>query len=148
MKRQTILFIAALFSILSFLGSHAHAADSRNLVVAVNKIRAAHGLQGLSLSPRMQKAAQQQAVLMASKRKMSHSVGWGNSFSKRLRRVGHRGAAAENIARGQKSVSHVLRSWMKSPGHRRNMLNPSMRTFGLSVAKGGGRNYWAMVLGG
>jgi len=126
----------------------AHAIDNRAMLSAVNEIRLAHGLNRLSLDARMQKAAKQQAVLMASRRKMSHSVGWGNSFSSRLKRVGHRGTAAENIARGQRSLSAVLKSWMRSPGHRRNMLNPRMRTVGLSVAKGGGKNYWAMVLGG
>ena len=69
-------------------------------------------------------------------------------FKARLKRVGYRGLAAENIARGQKSLGRVLAGWMKSPGHRRNMLHPRMRYFGLAAAKNGGRNYWAMVLGG
>lgn len=142
------LAVAAICLLAFSVVTTAHAVDHRNIISAVNKIRMAHGLNRLSLDPRMQKAAMQQAVLMASKRRMSHSVGWGNSFSARLKRVGHRGTAAENIARGQRSLSRVLRSWMKSRGHRRNMLDPRMRTFGLSVAKGGGKNYWAMVLGG
>ncbi len=79
---------------------------------------------------------------------MAHTVRRGYDLGSRLKRVGYRGLAAENIARGEASVQRILKGWMSSPGHRRNMLNPRMRYFGLSVVKGGGHKYWAMVLGG
>ena len=129
----------------------AHAGETvsqRTLLKAVNSIRAQYNLPGLALHPALQKAAREQSVLMARAGKMTHKVGWRHSFSARLKRVGYRGIAAENIARGQKSLQRVLRGWMNSPGHRRNMLHPRMRYFGLDVVKGGGRNYWAMILGG
>ncbi|MEE9375796.1 MAG: CAP domain-containing protein [Rhizobiaceae bacterium] len=146
MKRLIITF-ALLMGI--FSTSQAFAGQSSAAVVrAVNQIRVAHGLRKLQLHAGLQKAAKEQSVLMARKQKMAHTVGFGHSFTSRLKRVGYRGLAAENIARGQKTLKRVLSGWMNSPGHRRNILHPRMRYFGLSAAKSGGRNYWAMVLGG
>ena len=142
------LLATFLFSLVVLTGSPtAHAYDS-NVVQAVNKIRVAHGLNRLQLHPALQKAAREQSKLMAKSGKMSHKVSWRHSFSKRMKRVGYRSLAAENIARGQRSLDRVLRAWMNSRGHRRNMLHPRMKYFGLAVVNGNGSNYWAMVLGG
>ncbi len=51
-------------------------------------------------------------------------------------------AVAENIAHGQPDASVVFRSWMDSPGHRRNLLNCDYTHHGLGLA---GR-YWTHVL--
>ncbi|MEL6751859.1 MAG: CAP domain-containing protein [Pseudomonadota bacterium] len=141
--------LVALFLLLAvtMVAAPAQAFDARTVVNAVNQLRANQGLPSLRLSSTMQRAAQEQAAIMAKKRKMGHSVGFGNSFKRRLKRVGHRGAAAENVAVGQRNAQAVLRAWMGSRGHRRNILNRKMKTFGLAMKTGGGRNYWAMVLG-
>ncbi len=128
--------------------AHAASASNKQILQAVNAIRAKHRLPKLQLHPSLQKAAREQSKLMAKADKMSHKVGFRQGFSTRLKRAGYRGLAAENIARGQPTLGRVLSGWMNSRGHRRNMLHPRMRYFGLSVAKGSGRNYWAMVLGG
>lgn len=117
-------------------------------VKAVNAIRAAYGLPALQPHPGLQKAAIHQTMLMARAGKVSHKVRHGEGFSSRMRRVGMHRLAAENLAWGQKSLGKVLKGWLNSPGHRRNMLHPRMRYFGLAAAKSGGRNYWTMVVGG
>ena len=127
---------------------HADAGSQRQILTAVNSIRAHYRLPKLQFHPSLQRAAAEQARLMAQSGKMAHKVGHRHGFRSRLRRVGYRGLAAENIARGQQSLGHVLSSWMKSPGHRRNLLHPRMRYFGLAANKSGGRSYWAMVFGG
>ena len=126
----------------------AEANSQAQMVKAVNSIRAQFRLAPLQLHPALQKAALEQAQLMARTGKMAHKVKWGQGFSDRLKRVGYRGLAAENIARGQPTLGRVLSGWLKSPGHRRNMLHPRMRYFGLAASNGGGRKYWAMVIGG
>ena len=144
------LFAFVLF--LSFSASltpvSAGAANQKSVLNAVNSIRIQFSLPPLQLHPSLQQAAQDQAKLMAQTGKMAHKVKRGEGFKARLKRVGYRGLAAENIARGQRSLGKVLTGWLNSPGHRRNMLHPRMRYFGLAAAKSGGRNYWAMVLGG
>ena len=39
--------------------------------------------------------------------------------------------AAENIASGQRTPEAVMNSWMNSPGHRANILNPSLSYLGV-----------------
>lgn len=40
---------------------------------------------------------------------------------------------AENIAMGQQTADEALRSWMSSPGHRANILNPRHRRLGVAA---------------
>lgn len=52
--------------------------------------------------------------------------------------------AGENIAAGQYSPEEAMVSWMKSEGHRANILNPNFTKIGISFAKGGDYGiYWA-----
>ena len=148
--RKSVLSAAiVLFAFVASVSTVSATAASQNAIIkAVNIIRAQHRLPLLQLHPSLQRAAVEQAKLMAETRKMAHKVKRGESFKARLKRVGYRGLAAENIAHGQRSLGRVLAGWLNSPGHRRNMLHPRMRYFGLAAAKSGGRNYWAMVLGG
>lgn len=111
-------------------------------------IRKEHGLSPLSPDPTLEKAATQQAEYMAGAGKMAHRTGWGRDFASRMHDNGVRGAAAENVAYGQKTAKDVLAGWMTSKGHRRNMLDPTFGHFGLASAEDGqGRKYWALVLG-
>jgi uncharacterized protein YkwD len=111
-------------------------------------IRKEHRLPPLAPDPLLEQAARQQAGYMASAGKMAHRTGWGKDFTSRMRANGIRGAAAENVAYGQKTAKEVLAGWMTSKGHRRNMLDPEFGHFGLASAEDGqGRKYWALVLG-
>jgi uncharacterized protein YkwD len=111
-------------------------------------IRKEYGLPPLALDPTLEKAAVQQAGYMAGGGKMAHRTGWGRDFASRMHDNGVRGAAAENVAYGQKTAKDVLAGWMTSKGHRRNMLDPAFGHFGLASAEDGqGRKYWALVLG-
>jgi uncharacterized protein YkwD len=111
-------------------------------------IRKENGLPPLSPDQTLEKAATQQAGYMAGSGKMAHRTGWGRDFASRMHDNGVRGAAAENVAYGQKTERDVLAGWMTSKGHRRNMLDPTFGHFGLAVAEDAqGRKYWALVLG-
>lgn len=111
-------------------------------------IRKEYGLPPLALDPTLEKAAVQQAGYMAGGGKMAHRTGWGRDFASRMHDNGVRGAAAENVAYGQKTAKDVLAGWMTSKGHRRNMLDPAFSHFGLASAEDRqGRKYWALVLG-
>src|SRR5690606_21627539 len=99
-----------------------------------NEIRKAHGRPERATATKLEAAALFQARLMASHQKISHSVGWGNSFGARIKKAGIRGPAAENLAAGQTSTKAAFDAWMKSPGHRRNMLDPIFSRYGLAWA--------------
>ena len=43
--------------------------------------------------------------------------------------------AGENIAMGQTTPNKVMEGWMKSPGHRDNILKPDFKQLGVGIAK-------------
>jgi uncharacterized protein YkwD len=53
---------------------------------------------------------------------------------------------AENVAYGQSTPSEVVRTWMNSPGHRKNILASNRNTIGVGLAySANGRPYWTQV---
>lgn len=55
---------------------------------------------------------------------------------------------AENIAYGQQSPRAVFEAWMKSPGHRANILGPNYRHIGVATGTSSSGRLWVMELGG
>jgi uncharacterized protein YkwD len=56
--------------------------------------------------------------------------------------------AGENIAEGQSSAVEVTRDWMRSPGHRRNILGHFTHVgFGVAFDKNG-RTFWCAIFAG
>jgi len=54
----------------------------------------------------------------------------------------------ENIARSKGSFPHVIHMWMKSPGHRKNILNPHFKEMGVGIIKvHNGDRYFTQVFG-
>lgn len=110
-------------------------------------IRTENGLPALSSDPALEKAALQQAGYMAQTGRMAHTTRLGRDFASRIRDNGIEGAAAENIASGQKDLGSLFTAWKNSAGHRRNMLDPRFSRYGLAyVADDNGRRYWVLVL--
>ena len=60
-------------------------------------------------------------------------------------------SVGENIAKGQRSVDEVMKGWMQSNEHRRNILNPMFTEAGYGVALGrmpqGDEVLWVQVFG-
>ncbi|TFL19855.1 CAP domain-containing protein [Jannaschia formosa] len=139
-----ILFLLAL---LSFALAGPAAAEGVSLAAAA---RAQQGLPGLRPDPVLLRAAQMQADHMAERGRIGHDGPGGMSLVARARAVGHRPCyLAENVASGQRSAARVTRDWLRSPGHRANILNPRHDRAALAWARGrNGRLYWAMVLAG
>jgi uncharacterized protein YkwD len=105
-----------------------------------NARRADKGLEPLVLDTDLCEYAQEHADKMAKKGLLVHS-----SMSNLGVRAGN-GNVAENIAWGQNSVEEVCRSWMKSPGHRANILGKRYKRVGFGVKEDErGRKYWCSV---
>ena len=68
----------------------------------------------------------------------------GKGLIRRLKQTGYmrnhrRWSIGENIAWGQGSAGNpaeIVKSWMNSPPHRRNILNRKFRQIGIGVAAG------------
>lgn len=57
--------------------------------------------------------------------------------------VEYRYRIGENLARGQQSTDEALWGWMRSPGHRENILNPEFEETGIGII----RDCWVQVFG-
>lgn len=104
-----------------------------------NTIRAENGLPLLQFDSQIFSAAQAHALDMFNRNYFEHSTPEGKSPFDRMHDQGVRfGYAAENIAHGQRTAVDVFRSWLNSPGHRQNLLNPRYHRHGIGWVNG----YW------
>ncbi|MBD2092473.1 CAP domain-containing protein [Microcoleus sp. FACHB-1515] len=104
-----------------------------------NAERSRAGAPPLSLHPQLMAAAQHHTNLMVQHNQLTHQLPGQPDFSERISQAGYaRGYAAENIAQGQTSPEQVMSSWMNSPGHRENLLNPKFQHLGVGFAN----NFW------
>ncbi len=118
------------------------------LVESHNKIRTEAKLKKLTVNRKLMAAAQAHAEDMAARRKMSHTGGDGSSSSERIKARGYRYfRTGENIAAGYFSLERVMKGWMDSPGHKRNILG-GFSEIGVGCAVDeAGRRYWCVTFG-
>ncbi|MCL1997337.1 MAG: CAP domain-containing protein [Turicibacter sp.] len=99
----------------------------------VNIERAAAGIPLLVWNDDLARAARIHSEDMDRNNFTGHTGSDGSSLADRVARVGL-GAAwnglGENVARGQATPEAAMDSWLNSPGHRENILNPSYTQFG------------------
>lgn len=110
-------------------------AQAAEVVRLVNQFRDDMGCDPLKVDSRLTKAAQEHSTDMAQHNYFDHTSQDGRTFDQRIRTAGYQSPAAENIAKGQTSAQEVMRSWMQSDGHRRNILNCRYSTIGVAVDK-------------
>ena len=124
------------------------AEDTEALVDAHNQVRARFRRPPLTVDPRLEAAAQMHADDMAQRNRLRHRGGDGSSPFERMQTQGYPfERAAENIACGQTMIAEVMRGWMTSPGHRRNILGKySQIGTACAIAKDGTR-YWCVTFG-
>lgn len=106
-----------------------------------NAYRAQYGLAPLKVDAKVQATAQAKATDMAKNRYFSHtSASLGSPFDQ-MKSAGIKyRRAAENIAMGQRSAQEVVDAWMKSPGHRANILDKNLTHIGIGYDAAG--RYW------
>lgn len=119
------------------------------VLVLTNKQRRAHGCAALRSSAPLRKAARSHTVSMALAGSMSHQLPGEARFSARITKAGYRGwrLVAENIARGFSTPADVVGAWMRSPSHRRNILNCRLRDLGVGVVLQDGQLWWTQDFG-
>lgn len=95
---------------------------SEALLVSHNQHRALAGKPLLALNDKLTIAAQKHAEWM-SKHRLSHTgASWSQPWD-RAEAEGYRySQCGENIAYGQETVDEVMKGWMKSRGHKANIL--------------------------
>ncbi|KAL3674243.1 hypothetical protein V7S43_000201 [Phytophthora oleae] len=121
------------------------------MLAAVNKQRKDAGLSELCANKKLQSAAQGHSNDMAKNNFMSHTGSDGSTMSKRITDSGYAwNSIAENVAAGQTDVDAVMTAWMKSEGHRANILSSKVTMFGCAYAYNSDstyKHYWTQDFG-
>lgn len=106
-------------------------------------------VQPLIWNPFLEQSAIAHAQDMNRRRYFAHTSLSGKTIKNRLEDAGYnfKGmrsyAFGENIASGQKSIDEVMKSWLKSEGHCKNIMNKNFREIGVAQ-----RNlYWVQDFG-
>jgi len=104
----------------------------------VNIERAREGASPLTADPTLMMAARFKAQSMHDLDYFAHDSPVYGRFVNISREVFGFEARAmgENLAWGQATPEHVVRSWMASPGHRANILNPAYNLIGVGFHEG------------
>lgn len=111
----------------------------------VNDIRADAGCSPVSVDERLTQSASAHSADMSARNYFSHSSPEGESFANRASQAGYPSPGAENIAQGYSNAEAAMDGWMKSEGHRKNILNCSLTTMGVGVEANGW--YWTQDFG-
>ena len=110
----------------------------RALVRAIDAARARQGSPSLSAHPGAARIARAYARRMSHTARVEHNPALAQPDVRA--RLGSPQAVAENVGKGQ-DISGIHTAFMKSPGHRRNILGP-FDAIGIGVVFDG-RTYWA-----
>lgn len=108
------------------------------MLARVNEARRRAGLWPLAPNPLLDRVSQQHAEDMLRRSYFAHRTPEGLGPSDRARAGGYRSGIGENIVEQRFSVQEALDAWLKSPGHRKNILDPNCRELGLGLAVGAG----------
>ena len=100
----------------------------------VNIERKKRGKKPLKISDRCQRKAEARAKAIC--RRFNHKGAFSGLGCYRWK--------GENIARGQRSPRAVVRAWMRSKGHRKNMMSGKFDFMGVGYCRG----RWVQTLGG
>ena len=123
--------------------------DTMNEVLdLVNAARADAGVAALELDPALCQAAQVRAEECVGT--FSHTRPDGTSYKTALTEAGiTAGYVGENVAPGYKGARQAVEGWLKSEGHRANILNGNYTKMGIGFEKNTGNRYqgfaWAQL---
>lgn len=122
---------------------------ARAIVDLTNAERTGAGLDTLREDDRLAQAAQIHAEQMARAGRLDHELAQAMypRLEDRVNAVGYDWQAiGENLAFGQASASAVVDGWMRSSGHRENILNPAFTEVGAGhLIDASGRAYFVQV---
>ncbi len=121
------------------------------VIARANEERARTGCPALRADARLAAAAAAHTMEMAFRQQLTHTGVNGSEPGERIRKAGYdlAGGWAENVAAGYPTPEAVMTGWMKSKGHRDNILNCSLKATGVGVAQAAnGELYWTQDFGG
>jgi uncharacterized protein YkwD len=105
-----------------------------DIVYWTNQWRTKVGCAKVRTDVKLARAARNHSAWMARTGTFSHVGASGSSFVTRAKVAGYSSPQSENIAFGYRRGADVVAAWMKSPGHRANIVNCKAKAQGVGVA--------------
>ncbi len=132
----------------------------RRIFLLTNEARTKNGLPALEKDETLTTLARQKCDDMAKRHYFSHTDPEGKTMidhydQEKPAKIGLMGRIGENIHMGQRNdysdvktaARVIVDSWMLSPGHRQNILNPAYTNLGVGVAVKGKECYATQSFG-
>lgn len=110
------------------------AAIESTILVHINAYRHQHGLSTLTMNSEISREARIHSLDMAN-----HRMSFGHKdFAKRINKlhakIKNSNAGAENVAYNYKDAADVVKNWLRSPGHKRN-IRGNYNLTGIGIAR-------------
>ncbi|WP_235483269.1 CAP domain-containing protein [Streptomyces roseoverticillatus] len=120
----------------------------QQVVDMVNAERAKAGCSPLTINAKLQAAAQGHSDDMAARDYYDHTSPEGKSPGDRMTAAGyHWSTYGENIFKSPKDARTAMDGWMKSSGHRANILNCSFKEIGVGINFKSNGPWWTQNFG-
>ena len=117
----------------------------KEIIEKTNAARKEAGLTPLKFDATLANAARLHSEYIAKIGKIEHVVD-GKGPHERLVELGMKPfATGENCAQGQQTASDAMDTWMTSPDHKGNILNPQYTLIGVGKADSPTGPYWTQV---
>jgi uncharacterized protein YkwD len=137
-KIKLIIFCSIFLGLGSNTYAAVHTESDTNIQNAVlfyiNQYRQQHGLAKLKMDNHMVIQAKQHSQDMANHRMPFGHTDFGKRIAKLRSQIKNTGGGAENVAYNYKTAQIVVSQWVRSPGHKRNIVGNYNLT-GIGVAR-------------
>ncbi len=150
---KKMLHRVLVLSLICVISSTVYAGDlvkfymQQDVLKYVNKYRATKGLKALKFNEYANIEAEKHSRAMAAHKVPFGHHGFSNRFSRLRHEVKDVRGGAENVAFNYKTPKIVVENWIKSPGHRKNILGDyNLTGIGLARDKQGRLYYTQMFL--
>jgi len=144
MRFRRLLILGSVIALLASAWAPAQAGSRSGtyrarLLRIVNDVRVHHGVRRLDVNVKLSRYAKRHSAEMADRRWLFHT----NDLYSRVR--AYRATAwGENVGVGG-TMRRVVKAWMRSSGHRANLLSGRFRKTGIGVVKRGGRVWLTQI---
>ena len=106
----------------------------KQVLQLVNDYREKKGLQALKMVDEIVDEAEKHSQNMANKKVGFGHGGFDARYQRIIKNIARAGSGAENVAYGNISVKEIVKGWINSPAHRKNMEG-NFNITGIGVAK-------------
>lgn len=122
-----------------------------NVILEINKNRAQNNLKLLTPNEKFNKTASSYAQIMAQNNHFAHKDLDGQNVDVRMTKNGYNWTTfGENLAAGSDNATFTVDRWMKSVGHKANILNADFCEIGIGYGYSSSsqyKHYWTANFG-